>query len=156
MISNRTMRMKLTEQQIKKIAGSLDAGMRCFYNLKTGEIEETFKEEDMDYVDDYEDLWGEKIDHIEENWDEYIEFNPMDSSDGFKVMERFVERVDDSELQYRLRNALDKRKPFSNFKHEVDNSGPYRQMWFDFKLQAMVEYVKLLEKMHHDENQDLT
>lgn len=144
--------MKLTEQQIKSTAESLDAGMRCFYNLKTGEIEEMFREEDMDYVDDYEDLWREKLDQIEENLDDYIEFNPMDSRDAFKVMERFAESVNDYELQYRLRRALDRRGPFSNFKHVIDHSGPYRQMWFDFKMQAMIEYVKMLEEQHHDED----
>jgi hypothetical protein len=30
--------MKLTEKQIEEIADNLDCGMRCFYNLKTGEI----------------------------------------------------------------------------------------------------------------------
>ncbi len=30
--------MKLTEKQIEEIAENLDCGLRCFYNLKTGEI----------------------------------------------------------------------------------------------------------------------
>ena len=30
--------MKLTEKQIEEIADNLDCGMRCFYNLKSGEI----------------------------------------------------------------------------------------------------------------------
>lgn len=30
--------MKLTDEQIREIADNLDAGLKCFYNLKTGEI----------------------------------------------------------------------------------------------------------------------
>ena len=30
--------MKPTEKQIEEIADNLDSGMRCFYNLKSGEI----------------------------------------------------------------------------------------------------------------------
>jgi hypothetical protein len=32
--------MKLNDKQIEEIADNLDCGMRCFYNLKTGEIKQ--------------------------------------------------------------------------------------------------------------------
>jgi hypothetical protein len=49
--------------------------------------------------------------------------------------------VDDKIIQNRLSNALNKAKPFRNFKFEIDNSGKYRQEWFDFKEQTYCEWI---------------
>lgn len=37
---------------------------------------------------------------------------------------------------------LNRSKPFSNFKWIIDNSGDYRQKWFDFKNQKYIEWVE--------------
>lgn len=39
-------------------------------------------------------------------------------------------------------NALNRSKPFRNFKWQIDNSGDYRQVWFDFKRRRYKEFVK--------------
>jgi hypothetical protein len=42
----------------------------------------------------------------------------------------------------RLEEALRRPKPFANFKFDIDNSGLYRQKWFDFKKLQMIEWVR--------------
>lgn len=58
-------------------------------------------------------------------------------------MEDFADELpDNTRIKVTLIEALNKRKPFREFKYEIDNSGDYRQLWFDFKNQKMIEYVK--------------
>jgi len=40
-----------------------------------------------------------------------------------------------------LINALNRKKPFREFKFEIDNSNMYRQQWFDFKNAQLKEWV---------------
>lgn len=57
-------------------------------------------------------------------------------------MTDFAERIDDSKLQDKLRSALNRPKPFKNFKWQIDNSGVFRQQWFDFKKMRYIHWVK--------------
>ncbi len=58
-------------------------------------------------------------------------------------MADFAEQLDDSnKLKTKLINALNKRKPFREFKFVIDNSGEYRQKWFDFKNEQLQQWVK--------------
>ena len=66
----------------------------------------------------------------------------MESHESFDVMAEFAESVDSRELRDSLINALNNKHPFRNFKWVVDNSGLYRQKWFDFKNQRLIEWVK--------------
>ena len=75
-----------------------------------------------------------------EGWEKCIEIEPPESRDSFKVMERFVEEVPDAGLREKLMDALNRRRPFSNFKHLIDNSD-YRQEWFDFRQKRLEQYV---------------
>jgi len=52
----------------------------------------------------------------------------------------FVDEVDDANLQRKLINALNNRKPFANFKWLIDNS-EHRQKWFDFRQKEHERYV---------------
>ena len=56
-------------------------------------------------------------------------------------MEAFVETVKDKGLQRRLVQALERKKPFSNFKSIIDNSS-VRQDWFEFRDKAYAEIAK--------------
>ncbi len=132
--------MELTEKQIEEIAENLDCGLRCFYNLKTGEIKTLLNFNSWIGAD--EEPWEEESREIDENWDDYFEFEGFESHESFKIMVDFAESVDNQKLQNRLIYALNKSKPFSNFKWQVDNSGEYRQQWFDFKKMRYIEWVK--------------
>jgi outer membrane cobalamin receptor len=131
--------VKITKDQIKEIAEQLDCGNRCFINKDTGDIKTT-PDFDNGYAD--EELWADVLEELEENWDKYIQIEKMESHESFDLMTDFADSVDSRELRDSLINALNKKHPFRNFKWVVDNSGPYRQKWFDFKNQRLIEWVK--------------
>lgn len=132
--------MKPTEKQIEEIADNLDSGMKCFYNLKTGELK-TLLNPDRWIGADF-DPWEDDSNEIDENSVDYFEFESYDTHDSFKIMADFAESIDNSKLQDRLRNALNRPKPFKNFKWQIDNSGVFRQQWFDFKKLRYIQFVK--------------
>ena len=131
--------INLTKDQIKEIAEQLDCGNRCYINRDTGDIKTT-PDFDNGYAD--EELWADVLKELEENWDKYIQIEKMESHESFDLMADFADSVDSRELRDSLINALNKKHPFRNFKWVVDNSGPYRQKWFDFKNQRLIEWVK--------------
>ena len=132
--------MKLTEEQIKEIADNLDSGLRCFYNKRTGVIKEILNFNSWINAD--EETWEEELREIEENWSDFYEFENMTSGESFNLMADFAENIDNPGLQKRLINALNRSKPFRNFKWQIDNSGEYRQLWFEFKNNRYIEWVK--------------
>lgn len=134
------MKLVLTPHQIKEIAGYLDSGMTCYYNTRTGEIKHLLESDD--YFDLEEDPWAEEIKEVEDNRDQYVEFTGMLSGEAYKVMVGFAESVDNIDLQYKLIKALERPGPFRNFKWLVDNSGPYRQKWFEYKDASYIRYVE--------------
>lgn len=124
---------------IKVIAHELDCGNDCYYNIKTHEIfpVPTFNRYDDDEL--FEDIYGEELKIIKQNKKDYIKFEPLESFESFKIMERFANQINDEKLKTELENILQKRKPFQNFKHAIDHSD-YRQEWFDFK-QTQIEKI---------------
>ena len=144
--------IKLTGEQIREIADNLDSGMRCYYNTKTGEIKSVINTNN--WLDADMEPWEDEIEEIEENWDDYIEFDNLETHESFEIMEDFAESVADARLQEKLFHALNKSKPFRNFKWVIDNSGEYRQMWFDFKKARYIQAVKdqILRLNNYEEN----
>ena len=132
--------MKPTEKQIEEIADNLDSEMRCFYNLRTGELK-TLLNTDRWIGADFEP-WEEDSKEIDENWADYFEFESFDTHGSFRIMADFAESVDDTELQDKLIDTLNRPKPFRNFKWHIDNSGAYRQQWFDLKKLRYIQFVK--------------
>jgi hypothetical protein len=144
--------IKLTEDQIREIADNLDSGMRSYYNTKTGEIKSVINTENWIGAD--MEPWEDEIEEVEENWDDYIEFDNLETHESFEIMEKFAESIDDTRLQEKLFHALNKSKPFRNFKWVIDNSGEYRQRWFDFKKAWYIRVVKdqILRLNNYEEN----
>jgi hypothetical protein len=129
----------MTEKEISKIAQELLAGFNCHINKDSNEI---ITIPDIDEFSDNYDLFEDQIKEIKRNRKRYREIERMDSHDYFKVMERFADSVSDDSLREKLLTALQRPKPFANFKFEINNSGPYRQIWFDFQQEQQVEWVK--------------
>ena len=132
--------IKLTEEQIREIADNLETGMRCYYNTKTGEIKSIINTENWIGAD--LEPWEDEIEVIEENWDDFIEFDNLEIHESFEIMEKFAESIDDARLQEKLFHALNKSKPFRNFKWVIDNSGEYREQWFNYKRARYIQEVK--------------
>ena len=130
----------LTKEQIKEIAEDLDMGFKCFLNKKTGEYL-SFPDPLKHYETD-DDAWKDDKKKLRKNVKDFIEIDGLDSHDSFQIMQDFAESLPDSASEkQRLINALNRSKPFREFKYEVDNAGEYREMWFEFKQQKLEEWV---------------
>jgi len=63
----------------------------------------------------------------------------------------YAVKEDPVKLQDKLINALNRKRPFANFKFIIDSS-PYRREWFGFKKQWMEDHVKELLMSELQEN----
>lgn len=119
----------LTRNQIEDIADYLDSGLRCFYNKKTTKIIT---------INEFENL-----DDLKENsFDNFLEFERLDSNSSFEIMSEFVIQLKNGPIKEKLINVLHKSKPFRNFRLLIDNSAEYRQQWFDYKFKKNIEWVE--------------
>lgn len=141
--------MKPTEKQIEEIAEDLECGMTCFFNLKTGEIKSVHNTDD--WLTE-EDPWAEDIAEIENNEDDYFKLDGLESNESFRIMADYAESVDNEKLKDNLIFALNGPKPFRNFKYQIDNSGVYREKWFEYKKMRYIQYVKDLVEMIEDDS----
>ena len=145
--------LKLTKEQINEIYQDLDCGLRCFLNTETGEIKSIPDFDSNPYAE--EEMWEEEIDEIDSNPDKYVELEEMSSRDSFGMMEEFADEVDDKTIQKLLLDGLSRPKPFHNFKFVIDNSGEYRDKWFEFKEKRICEWiVEQIEDYNREDNDD--
>lgn len=128
----------MTDEQINELADNLDSGLRCFVHRQENKIVTI---PDIDEHDDNFKYWNKVLKEVND-FEKYIEIEKMDTNESFRIMTNFIETVGDSRQKNRFEDALSKPKPFRNFKFEVDQSGPFRQKWFDFKRRHMIEWVK--------------
>lgn len=130
----------LTPDQIRQIAEDLDCGFNCFVHKGDHHIisiPDEFRMPDIEMQ-----YWQEEIDKLDADPENYLKIEGMDSRQSFRVMEAFIDTVENKDLQNKLLESLQRPKPFQNFKFDIDRSGPYRQKWFDFKAQKLIEWVK--------------
>ena len=133
--------MEISKEILNDIVDTMEIGLKCFLHRETFEV--------VSYPDPEEHLdmdpedWEEAIGKVKKNKKKFIEIEAMTSSDSFKVMEEFIESLDNNDTKIRLVTALEGRKPFANFKHQIDNSGEYRELWFAFKRKKSIEWVQI-------------
>ena len=132
--------MEISKDILNDIADSMEAGFKCFLHRDTCEI--------VTYLDpeQYQDMdpkdWKEEIGKVRMNKKKFIEIESMASSDSFKVMEEFVNSLENNSTKIRLLTSLEGKKPFANFKHQIDRSGEYRDLWFTFRRQKNIEWIQ--------------
>ena len=131
--------MKLSEHQIKEIAELLDSGMVCYIHKETGEIKSIIDPDDI-YGDT--EFWEEELEELEQNIEKYLKIEKMPPEKSFRIMEDFTAEVSDKDVRARLVYALNRSKPFRNFKYEVSYNESIRQSWFKFKSRKYEEWVK--------------
>ena len=131
----------LTKVQIAEIADQLDCGFSCHINKQNGDmffIPNTDNHSDMEL-----DSWKDELRKLRKNPDMYITVDPPKSHDSFVIMSEFIETLaDNNRLKDRLTQALERKHPFREFKYAIDNSGDFRQTWFDFKNQRLQAWVE--------------
>lgn len=130
--------MTLTDKQISEIADLLDCGMVCFYHRTTGEIESHPDPYGL-YFDP--ESWQDVISKVENDWANYAKFKKMNSNEGFQMMENFAHSLSDNYFRDKILDQISRGKPFQKFKRLIDSSD-FRQEWFDFKLNANINFVK--------------
>jgi len=123
--------LTFSTEQIKEISEQLECGFRAFYHKKSGEL--IFVPNTDRYFDMDTSSWKEELAKLDKNFMAYNEIHAMEASDSFKLMAEFAEQVSDEKLQDKLINALNRKHPFREFKFVIDNSGEYRNNWFEFK-----------------------
>ena len=128
-----------TTDIVKEIAEQLDCGFRAFIHKTTGQL--LFVPDNNNYPDIDLDSWDEELEQLENNFTDYYEIDKWTSSEAFETMSEFADQLTDKNLQSRLFDALRKNKPFKEFKLVIDNSGDFRQQWFDFKNKWQEDFV---------------
>lgn len=130
---------------IREIANNLNCGENCYYNPKTSEIITIPQTIEIDEDENFIEFFHEDIDKVKNNKADYIKIEVLESFESFKIMEHFINEVSDNNFKNRLEEILQNRKPFRNFKYEVENSD-YREAWFAFRQKEIEKIVgKILE-----------
>jgi len=126
---------------VSEIAENIDCGLVCYLNPETLELEEVSKNLAMD-PEEFEQCTGESWDETFKHgqWDRCITIEPREPNEAFKIMEHFVNEIDDARFAQRLSDILNRKRPFANFKAHVEGS-KYRQQWFDFKQSELERLV---------------
>ena len=139
--------LTISDEKIKDIAESINAGLICYYHIKTGDII-SFPDPDK-WLGVDEEEFEEELKNIEEDIENYIVFEGMETHESFRVMEDFANSVDDRKIQVKLFDALNRRKPFANFKNIINDTINIRQNWFNFELMKNIEFVKMQIELHN-------
>lgn len=112
-----------------------------FLDLNTGEVLPVFMEMDFDENDEVKE-------QIDADPFRYRRIEPLPSSMAFNVMADFVETLPDSKASRHLANALQKRRPFRNFKDALLYYPELREEWFRFHDQ---QFMQLADEWLKDE-----
>ena len=128
-----------TTDIVKEIAEQLDCGFRAFIHKTTGQL--LFIPDNYNYPDIDLSSWDKELEQLENNFTDYHEIEKWTSSEAFEIMSEFSVHLTDKDLQSRLFDTLRKNKPFKEFKFVIDNSGDFRQQWFDFKNKWQEDFV---------------
>jgi hypothetical protein len=132
----------MTDKDLKEIAEQLSCGLRAFVHKESEKM--LFVPNTEDFFDIDEDAWEEELEELETNAISYYEIEKWRSWEAYNMMDDFAKQLtDDKRLQNRLFDALNKRKPFREFKFVIENSDDYRDQWFEFKNKWEFEYVKI-------------
>lgn len=126
--------------KLNEIIQNLDGGFSAFIHRETEKLIFVPNERDLHGID--LDIWDEELKELENNSMDYYEIYKWTSSQAFGMMTEFAERLTtDTRLQGRLLDALNKKRPFREFKFVIEDSGGVRQQWFDFKNSWQQDFV---------------
>jgi uncharacterized damage-inducible protein DinB len=104
--------------------------MRHVLDRKTGEIV-IVPEGGLEDVDD------ELAAAMEEGPERFEHIEPLPSWQGYQIMADFVASLAESEAKRDLEGALQRRRPFRNFKEALSAYPDFRDQWFRFHEEAM-------------------
>lgn len=132
--------MEVPKEILNEIADNLEAGFICYLHRDTFELVAIPDPDQHLYMEG--DIWKEEMSKVRKNKKKFIVIEQMMPSDEFRVMADFVDSLPHNEIKIRLLTALEGQKPFANFKHQINNSGEYREQWFAFRRQKILEWIQ--------------
>ena len=103
-------------------------------DLESGEVILARPGESIDEDDEDEEPW--------EDSDRFIMICAIDSHEGFKIMEDFVDELPEGEGCRALDRALRLPRPFRSFKDTLFDFPDLRERWFKFHNGRMLEYAQ--------------
>jgi len=104
-------------------------GITQYLNMETGGIAMIGEYSDS-FDENGEPLDPDDLDKFED--EKYIALPIVDSNEGFRDMEAFIETVKDSSLKNRLENALSQKRPFRKFKDVLIGLAE-EERWYKFQ-----------------------
>ena len=111
---------------------NIDCGLRVFLH-KTTKAYIAVPDEDL-LIDDQEEAWKNAFEILEKNANDYYELEKWSATAAFNIMHDFTHQLkDNTQIKVLLLEALEKRKPFREFKFLIDKYDVYRDDWFTFK-----------------------
>lgn len=118
------------------VAEALDSrGENVWYlDQKTGSVFAVFA--------DLGDLEQESTQLIEADPDRFLTIDPLDSREGFLIMEDYIDTLPEGEAKRSLLRAINGPKPFASFKHVLHDFQDERKAWFKFEEVRMLEHAK--------------
>ena len=129
------------EQLITNIEQEFDTGLMVYLQKKDLTLLSLPDEAQFGFIDDED--WEKAQTEIENNPENYFELDKWDSSYSFKIMNFFVENIDDNAiLKAKLSEVLEREKPFKNFRTILDHHEKYLQEWYKFKTLKQKEFIK--------------
>ena len=131
----------ISPTQIKEIAGELDAGMKCFYHIPTGEIK-SYPDELRGHAGFEGEFWEDVMEQVESALQEFVAFEALESFESFRMMETFINNIEEVKIQLQFQDTIRLRKPFQQFKYLLIDYPVLREQWFDFKNHYLMENVE--------------
>lgn len=132
--------IQITPKLVKEIAETLSMGLDVHIHKETGQLVSLPDSDDMAYTD--EEAWKEELDTLERDPEAYYQIERWSSREAYEIMESFAHQVPDAVMQEKLFDALDRRRPFRNFRDVLEDSEHYLQQWYDFEARRQQDYVK--------------
>ena len=113
--------------------------MICYIHKETKEVVSL---PDRDQWKEVTDDWDEAFEEVDNNISDYLVIDKMPSHDAFRVMEHFIPKVNDKNIQDRLSYALHQHKPFQKFKYELGYHDEILQQWYAHKNSSYEDWVR--------------
>ena len=101
----------------------------CYIDLLKGEIVLPDVDEDVS-------------DEDAENEDRYFFIEPIPSHEGYEIMQDFAASVESDEIRDQMFDALERKKPFFNFKSTLADYPDIQKKFFEYKDNRLKEILR--------------
>ena len=128
--------MELEKKQLfRDIAEEVNLGQTCYLDKETKAF---FCVPNFDEDASAEDALETELAKLKKERQDFIKLEQPDSTSGYKMMEDFVQSIDDFEIQSDFMEALYYERPFASFKQKVKKHS-FTSEWNTFRKERLAE-----------------